>query len=78
MAHQKRGTLAIDAMGVMAKMTGVACHDGWKPYRSYDVLHQLCNAHSAERAILRNWRARRDRGPGRAGFRIGVDLICSA
>ncbi|MGH3183916.1 MAG: IS66 family transposase, partial [Acidimicrobiales bacterium] len=20
-------------------------HDGWKSYRSYDVLHQLCNAH---------------------------------
>jgi len=23
----------------------VALHDGWKPYRSYDVLHALCNAH---------------------------------
>lgn len=53
MVHQRRGTAAIDAMGVMAKMAGVACHDGWKPYRSYDVLHQLCNAHSAERAVMR-------------------------
>ena len=45
MVHQRRGQVAIDEMGVMAKMNGVACHDGWKPYRSYDVLHQLCNAH---------------------------------
>ena len=43
--HKKRGTLAMDAMGVIAKMKGVAIHDGWKPYRSYDVLHQLCNSH---------------------------------
>ncbi len=32
-------------MGVIAKMRGIAVHDGWKPYRSYDVAHQLCNAH---------------------------------
>ena len=35
----------MDDMGVIAKMTGVAVHDGWKPYRSYDVVHALCNAH---------------------------------
>ncbi len=27
------------------RMTGVAVHDGWKPYRHYDVDHALCNAH---------------------------------
>ena len=43
--HKKRGTIAMDAMRVIAKMRGTAVHDGWKPYRSYDVLHQLCNAH---------------------------------
>ncbi len=43
--HQRRGTVAMDAMGVIAKMTGVAVHDGWKPYRAYDVVHALCNAH---------------------------------
>ncbi len=32
-------------MGVIAKMAGIAIHDGWKPYRSYDVVHALCNAH---------------------------------
>ena len=26
-------------------MSGIAVHDGWKPYRSYDVVHSLCNAH---------------------------------
>jgi transposase len=35
----------MDAMGVIEKMSGVAVHDGWKPYRSYDVIHALCNAH---------------------------------
>jgi transposase/uncharacterized coiled-coil protein SlyX len=45
MVHRRRGRVAIDDMGVMAKMTGVACHDGWKPYRSYDVVHALCNSH---------------------------------
>ena len=43
--HKKRGTVAMDAIGVIAKMQGIAVHDGWKSYRSYDVLHQLCNAH---------------------------------
>jgi len=43
--HQRRGSVAMDDMGVIAKMTGTAIHDGWKPYRSYDVVHGLCNAH---------------------------------
>jgi transposase len=43
--HKRRGTAAMDDMGVIAKITGVAVHDGWKPYRSYDVVHALCNAH---------------------------------
>jgi transposase len=44
-AHKRRGTIAMDDMGVIAKMEGIAIHDGWKSYRSYDVVHQLCNAH---------------------------------
>ena len=43
--HKRRGTKAIDEIAVMAKMSGVAIHDGWKPYRTYDVVHGLCNAH---------------------------------
>ena len=43
--HKRRGTAAMDDIGVLAKMTGVAVHDGWKPYRSYELTHALCNAH---------------------------------
>jgi transposase len=43
--HERRGTVAMDAMGVIEKMSGIAVHDGWRPYRSYDVVHALCNAH---------------------------------
>jgi transposase len=43
--HKRRGTVAMDDVGVIAKMAGTAVHDGWKPYRSYDVVHGLCNAH---------------------------------
>ena len=35
----------MDDMGVIAKMSGVAVHDGWKPYRGLiEVIHALCNA----------------------------------
>ena len=43
--HKRRGTVAMDDMGVIAKMSGVAVHDGWKPYRADEVIHALCNAH---------------------------------
>ena len=43
--HPRRGTLAMDDVGVIGEMTGIAIHDGWRPYRSYDVTHSLCNAH---------------------------------
>lgn len=43
--HKRRGTVAMDDIGVITKMAGTAVHDGWKPYRSYDVVHALCNAH---------------------------------
>jgi hypothetical protein len=76
--HKKRGTLAMDAMGVIAKMKGVAIHDGWKPYRSYDVLHQLCNSHSAEPAIMRNDEAGSDRIPWwhRVLRRVAPERFC--
>ncbi len=43
--HKKRGRVAMDALGVIGEMSGVAVHDGWKPYRHYEVDHALCNAH---------------------------------
>ncbi len=45
-AHPKRGGEAIDAAGVLGAFEGVAVHDGFTPYRSYDGAdHALCNAH---------------------------------
>ena len=31
-------------MDVLRHMTGTAVHDGFTTYRSYDVVHALCNA----------------------------------
>lgn len=42
----KRGTDAMDAMGVIEHLQGVLVHDGWAPYRKYkNVTHALCNSH---------------------------------
>jgi transposase len=43
--HDKRGREAIDAFGVLDGFTGVAVHDGYHSYRTYDLVHALCNAH---------------------------------
>ena len=45
--HEKRGSDALDNGDIITKMAGVAVHDGWKPYRTYEVAHGLCNAHHA-------------------------------
>jgi transposase len=45
-AHARRGTKAMDDAGVLPEFHGVAVHDGWKPYKSYDeALHALCGTH---------------------------------
>jgi transposase len=43
--HKRRGRLALDDGGIIEKMTGVAVHDGYASYRTYDVVHGLCNSH---------------------------------
>ncbi len=43
--HPKRGRSAMDDLGVIGEMSGVAVHDGWRPYRHYGIDHALCNAH---------------------------------
>ncbi|MFD4144602.1 IS66 family transposase [Streptomyces sp. NPDC058572] len=46
LVHAKRGVQAFEAMGVLPYFTGIAVHDGWKPYKTYtDAVHALCNAH---------------------------------
>ena len=47
MVHPKRGTKAMEAMGVLPRFAGVAVHDAWAPYDTYTAPdHQLCCAHA--------------------------------
>jgi transposase len=52
--HARRGTDAMDEMGILPFFKGVLCHDHWKPYYRYKCIHALCNAHHL-RELERAW-----------------------
>ncbi|MCP4273933.1 MAG: transposase, partial [Gammaproteobacteria bacterium] len=52
--HKRRGTKAMNAIGILPEYVGTLCHDHWKPDYTYDCIHALCNAHHL-RELTKVW-----------------------
>ena len=50
--HEKRGSDAIEAMGILPGYTGILVHDCWGPYfKLSEACHALCGAHIARELV---------------------------
>jgi len=51
--HPKRGSAAMDAIGILPEREGWSIHDAWSPYCNYlDAKHGLCNAHLVRELVF--------------------------
>jgi len=52
--HEKRGSKAMDDIGIIPYFNGVLHHDHWSSYYNYKCAHSLCNAHHKRELIRAN------------------------
>lgn len=43
--HMKRGSEAMDEIGIIPNFHSILCHDFWACYGAYDVIHACCHSH---------------------------------